>query len=39
MRNGLAMKPRLVFDSAEPFVRVAGVDKVFAGEGRRQRLV
>ena len=34
MRNGLAMKPRLVFDSAEPFVRVAGVDKVFAGHGR-----
>ena len=34
MRNGLAMKPRLVFDSAEPFVRVAGVDKVFARHGR-----
>ena len=34
MRNGLAMKPRLVLDSAEPFVRVAGVDKVFAGHGR-----
>ena len=34
MQNRLAMKPRLVFDSAEPFVRVAGVDKVFAGHGR-----
>jgi NitT/TauT family transport system ATP-binding protein len=34
MRNGLAMKLRLVFNSAEPFVRVAGVDKVFARHGR-----
>jgi NitT/TauT family transport system ATP-binding protein len=34
MQNGLAMKPRLAFDSAEPFVRIAGVDKVFPGHGR-----
>jgi NitT/TauT family transport system ATP-binding protein len=34
MQNGLAMKPRLAFDSAEPFVRIAGVDKVFASHGR-----
>ncbi|HKO73040.1 MAG TPA: ATP-binding cassette domain-containing protein, partial [Bradyrhizobium sp.] len=34
MQNALAMNPQLAFESAEPFVRIIGVEKVFAGHGR-----